>query len=291
MMWDKITFILQETWANLRRNGLMQFAAVSTATVALILLGSVGMALYKLDAVAQAMPRQFEVQVFMRENLTREQVLEFQKQLEAKPEVARVSLKTKEEAWAEEKQRYSVNLSDLPNPLPDKLIVATHEPEQTAALTKWMRAQKTMVDDVLDDQTTLQTVMSIAKFVRWVGFTVSTMLILSALVLIYNAIRLTVLSRQTEVRIMALVGATLRTIRLPFMLEGAVQGGVGGLLASLLVLLGARTASNYVMQAWPFLGELPGGAPVWMVCCALVSLGVLMGGLSASWAAQRFVHV
>jgi cell division transport system permease protein len=290
-MWDKLLFILQETWANLRRNGLMQFAAISTATVALILLGSVGMALYKLDAVAQSMPRQFEVQVFMRENLRRNQVLEFKKRIEALPEVARVTLKTKEDAWKEEKQRYNINLSDLPNPLPDKLIVATHEPEQVVGTTKWLRSQKGMVDDVLDDQTTLQTVMSIAKFVRWIGFTVSALLILSALVLIYNAIRLTVLSRQTEVRIMALVGATLRTIRLPFVLEGAIQGGLGGLLASLLVLLGANAVSNYVVQTWPFLGELPGGAPVWMIGCALVSLGTLMGGLSASWAAQRFVHV
>ncbi|MCW5933236.1 MAG: ABC transporter permease [Fimbriimonadia bacterium] len=291
-MIDRLLFILNETWANLRRNGLMQFAAISTSTVALILLGSVGMMLYKLDSVAQSLPRKFEIEVFAHEDAKREEVVALQQQLQAMPEVALVQLITKEEAWQQEKDALldQMDLSDLPNPLPDKLIVSTREPEQIAGVSKRIRQEK-VVEDVLNQQETLAQVMSISRFIRWTGFSISGLLMLSALVLIYNAIRLTVLSRQTEVRIMSLVGANHRAIRMPFVLEGAVQGGLGGMLASGMVLLGARMISDYTSSAWPFLDQLPGGAPVWSVLASLVALGVLLGGLSASWAAQRFVKI
>lgn len=291
-MIDRLLFILNETWANLRRNGLMQFAAISTSTVALILLGSVGMMLYKLDSVAQSLPRKFEIEVFAHEDAKREEVVALQQQLQAMPEVALVQLITKEEAWQQEKDALldQMDLSDLPNPLPDKLIVSTREPEQIAGVSKRIRQEK-VVEDVLNQQETLAQVMSISRFIRWTGFSISGLLMLSALVLIYNAIRLTVLSRQTEVRIMSLVGANHRAIRMPFVLEGAAQGGLGGLLAGGMVLLGARMISDYTSSAWPFLDQLPGGAPVWSVLISLMALGVLLGGLSASWAAQRFVKI
>lgn len=291
-MYDRLLFILEETWANLRRNGLMQLAAISTATVALILLGSVGMILYKLDLVAQSLPQQFEVEVYMRPHLPRERTLELKKRLEAMPEVQQVVLKSREEAWREEQQRLAgeVNLSDLPNPLPDKLIVRAKQPALGMQIAKWLR-QEPAVDEVIDRRSDLAMVLGVARFVRWGGLSLSSVLLLATLVLIYNTIRLTVLARQTEVRIMALVGASHRTIRLPFILEGAVQGGLGGLLASALVLAGARVVSNYVAQNWGFLGGLPGGAPPGWVVLGLVSTGTLIGAFCATWAAQRFVRI
>ncbi|MEN3001388.1 MAG: permease-like cell division protein FtsX [Armatimonadota bacterium] len=291
-MIDRLLFILSETLTSLKRHGMLQIAAVSTACVALILLGSVGMVLYKLDAIAQSLPRQFETEVFLKPNVPRERTLALQQQIEAMPEVAHVQLVPKEQAWEEEKRRYAdeINLADLPNPLPDKLIVRTHHPEQLPKVAARLRKHAD-VDEVLDQRGTLERVLAVARLVRWVGLSLVSMLLLSALVLIYNAVRLTIVARQLEVRIMALVGATLRTIRMPFILEGVVQGGLGGVLAAVLVLLGAGLLSDYMLRLWPFLNDLPPGAPATLVLFGLPTIGMLLGGLCAWWAARRFVRI
>ncbi|MCS7066194.1 MAG: permease-like cell division protein FtsX [Fimbriimonadales bacterium] len=291
-MLDRLLFILGETLISLRRHSMLQLAAVSTACIALILLGSVGMMLYKLDAIAQSLPRQFETEVFLKPNVPRERTLALQKQIEAMPEVASVQLVPREQAWEEEKKRYAseVNLSDLPNPLPDKLIVRTHQPDQLPRVAARLRTHAA-VDEVLDQRGTLERVLAVARLVRWLGLSLVSLLMLSALVLIYNAVRLTIFARQLEVRIMALVGATLRTIRMPFILEGMAQGGLGGVLAAALVLLGAGLLSDYMLRLWPFLNDLPPGAPATLVLFGLPAIGMLLGGLCAWWAARRFVRI
>lgn len=291
-MRDRLAFLMQETWASLRRNALLQVASISTASIALLLFGAMGMVLYKLDATAQSLPSQFEVEVFLKITATREQALELQARLEAMPEVARVTLIPREEAWEKFKQDYAdeVNLADLPNPLPDKLVVAAHVPESLPLIAERVRQEPT-VETVLDHRNLLQQVLAVARLVRWVGLSVGGLLLFAALVLIYNTVRLTIFSRQREVRVMALVGATLRAIRFPFVLEGVVQGGLGGLVAGLLVLAGAGLLSDYMVRTWPFLQDLPPGMPPLYVLVGLPVLGGLIGGLCAWWAARRFVRI
>ncbi len=291
-MRDRLAFLLHETWASLTRNALLQVASISTACVALILLGAVGMVLYKLDITAQSLPSQFEMEVFMTTSATREQALELQERLQAMPEVAEVKLIPRETAWEQFKKEYAdeVNLADLPNPLPDKLVVSVHQPERLPRIADQVRQEPT-VDTVLDHRQVLSQLLAVARLVRWVGLSVGGMLLFASLVLIYNTVRLTIFSRQREVRVMALVGATLRAIRFPFVLEGVVQGGLGGVVAGAIVLTGAGLLSDYMVRTWPFLRDLPPGMPPLYVLSGLPLLGALIGGLCAWWAARRFVRI
>ncbi|MCS6918296.1 MAG: permease-like cell division protein FtsX [Fimbriimonadales bacterium] len=291
-MIDRVRFVLQETWASLRGSRAMQAAAISTAAIALILLGSASMALSKLDAIARALPNEFEASVFLKMSATREQALQLKAEIEAMAEVAQVSLTTREEAWEAEKRKLAgeVNLADLPNPLPDKLTVRVQEPAQLPIVAERI-AQSPLVDEVIDSRKELQTVLSVARLVRWTGLGIGGLLLLSALMLIYNSVRLTINARQHEVQVMALVGATLRSIRLPFILEGMAQGTLGGVIAALLVLLGAGALSDYMVRQWPFLKDTPPGMPALMLMASLPSLGALIGGLCAWWATLRHVRI
>lgn len=291
-MIDRLRFVLLETWESLTRNATMQAAAISTACIALVLLGGAGMALYKLDAAAQSLPSQFEAEVFLKMSATRAQAMQLKAQLEKMPEITRVTLTPREVAWEQEKQKLAdkVNLADLPNPLPDKLTVRVRNPELLPAVSEQI-AQSPLVEEVIDSRQELQTVLAISRLVRWIGLGAGGMLLLAALILIYNTVRLTIFSRQREVRVMALLGATLRSIRLPFILEGITQGAVGGALAATLALLVAAFVSDYLIRQWPFLNDLPPGLPPYVVMTGLPTLGALMGGLCAWWATQRYVRI
>lgn len=86
--------------------------------------------------------------------------------------------------------------------------------------------------------------LTFVQFVRILGLMIAAFLILTVLFIVSNTIKLTVLARQDELEIMALVGATPFFIKAPFLIEGMLQGAVGSLLA-----VGMLTAGYYSMLA------------------------------------------
>ncbi|NUL83454.1 MAG: ABC transporter permease [Armatimonadetes bacterium] len=291
-MLHRTLFIIEETLTSLKRDASMQLAAITTAMVSLVLLGLVAFTLFQLDSVASSLPRQFEINAFAKMDAPREEIEAVVGRIEAMPETKSVKLVTKEEAWPEEKRRLGSDMTfeGMPNPLPDKLVVAAKKPELCLTLADKIR-EEPVIDKVVDLRDDLGMVQGIARIVRWTGLIFTGILMLGALILIYNAIRLTVKAREDEIAVMALVGATHRTIRLPFVLEGAVQGMLGGLLAAIIVLASVPRALDALAEAAPFIGNWAAAAPPLAVAGLLVGAGTIMGALSAFYAAQRFVRV
>jgi cell division transport system permease protein len=111
---------------------------------------------------------------------------------------------------------------------------------------------------------------------RVVGGVVGGILFLIAGVLIYNAIRLTVLSRRIEIRIMQLVGASRATVYVPFLIEGMLQGVIGGIIASGLVV-GAYYGFNWVMHTMVSFTYNPAEFAYVPVLAILTGAGALYG--------------
>src|SRR6185436_8601127 len=100
--------------------------------------------------------------------------------------------------------------------------------------------------------------------------------VLAAVFTISNVIRLTVYSRQDELDIMRLVGATQAYVRGPFVVEGMLQGGLGGLLSVGLLFAAFRLVTREVLSA----SELMGRTVVFLppeICVAIVIGGMLVG--------------
>ena len=73
---------------------------------------------------------------------------------------------------------------------------------------------------------------------RWGAFGLMLILVIAAILLIGNTIRLSIFARRREVEVMRLVGATNWFIRWPFMIEGLIFGLIGAIAAVVLILLG-----------------------------------------------------
>ena len=84
---------------------------------------------------------------------------------------------------------------------------------------------------------TIDTLLKVTRIIQLAIYTMAGVLLMSATLLILNTIQLAIFARRREIGVMKLVGATNWFIRIPFMLEGLVQGAVGGLAAFLLVLV------------------------------------------------------
>ncbi|MCB0955171.1 MAG: FtsX-like permease family protein, partial [Ilumatobacter sp.] len=119
-------------------------------------------------------------------------------------------------------------------------------------------------------------------------------LLFASALLIWNTIRTAMFARRREIEVMKLVGATNWFIRLPFMLEGLLQGIIGGVLGSgALLFMNADWTSG--MEAIDSNAGIKGfvvtdGYP-WWVCLWMVLLGALVGAVGSGTAASKFLDV
>ena len=132
------------------------------------------------------------------------------------------------------------------------------------------------VEEVQYDLLWIQRLSTAVRLVRGVGAFLGGILVLAGVFTISNVIRLTVYARQDELDIMRLVGATRAYVTGPFVVEGMIQGGLGGLLSLGLLWVAFRVAARDALAASDLMGRavvfLPAG-----VCLTIVAGGMIVG--------------
>ena len=204
-------------------------------------------------------------------------------QLHADPAVESVVLVSRAQALDRFRSLFR-DLRTLPedlgsNPFPASLEVslrAGHQsPEEVQRLVHAFE-KAPGVEEVQYDLLWIERLSTAVRLVRGVGAFLGGILVLAGIFTISNVIRLTVYARQDELDIMRLVGATRAYVTGPFVVEGMIQGGLGGLLSLGLLWLAFRVAARDALAASDLMGRavvfLPAG-----VCLAIVAGGMLVG--------------
>jgi len=287
-MLDKIEFLISEALTALRRNGLMTFAAVTTAAASLFLLGGLAYVYYRVSNVAQDVSGKFEMNVNMKLKLPREQALVAADKIKAMPGVRSVTLMPKEQSWKDWRKKLNLSAEGLDNPLPDTLRVLIADPNKADALVGQIELlpevyQPKGIEYSKDAQKVIDTMMIV---VRWVGGVLGTLLFATAGILIYNAIRLTVIARRREIRIMQLVGASYFTIWTPFVIEGIIQGIIGGVIAGFLLFGTNKAFAMFISDKAGFQFSVP-VFPLWLMVALLASAGASYGLLCSAFAVRE----
>jgi cell division transport system permease protein len=291
-MIGNLAFLLNECWLNIRRQGLLVLACVSTTTIALTILGGFVLMAWHVHSIADALPRRFEVHAFLKKAASRDQAAALMREVKELPGVAQVRLVTKEQAWSQFREGYAYK-SDLEglseNPLPDKIEITAATPEKTLAVADMVRKMP-HVDEVREGREVLQKLLSIAGVVRMAGIALALLLALGTAAIISNAIRMTLFARRRDIRVMQLVGATNSFIRLPFLLEGLVEGALGGALACGLMALGLQYLTGRVLPDLAFVNEFRLTLNLPVFCGTLVAGGALLGAFGSLFSMRRFLR-
>jgi cell division transport system permease protein len=235
-----INYIARETGTNLKRNVGMTIAAILTVAVS---LGLVGGALLMRQGVNKANLQWrggIELSIFMRSDAPQGQIDAVARELDASPEVKRKIFVDKKAALAEYRELYQDNeeLSDIltEEDMPTSFRVIPTKGELAESIGRRFKA-RAGVEQVAFAAEQVDALLKSTRQRQTAYFGVAIVLLFGAVLLIFNAIQLAVLNRRREIEVMKLVGATNWFIRLPFMLEGLLQGLAGGLVAALLVYL------------------------------------------------------
>jgi cell division transport system permease protein len=279
-LFDRLAFILGEALFAIRRNGVMNFAAISTVAVSLFLLGGAGYAYYRAVEYANTIPGKFDMRVYLVDDATEQTVSQVADKIRKIPGVGTVNWMPKDAAWQRFKDQnpdFIKKIGDIGNPLPHGFKVTVKElsdgPVVARAISnmpavrpnegvQYLREEQEMVDQGI-------------RILRWLGTGVGGLLLFTAGILIFNAIKLAVLARQREIRIMRLVGASPLTVFVPFLIEGAIQGIVGGLVAGGLLYL-ANLRFGEFLTSLSSKGEVP-AFPIVSTLAILAAAGAMYG--------------
>jgi cell division transport system permease protein len=136
------------------------------------------------------------------------------------------------------------------------------------------------VEEVQYDLLWIERLATAIRLVRGLGALLGGILVLAGVFTISNVIRLTVYARQDELDIMRLVGATRAYVKGPFVVEGMIQGGLGGLLSVGLLWIGFRVMARDALAASDLMGRAAVFLPLQI--CLLIVIGGMGVGVAGS---------
>lgn len=274
-------------------------SVVFSITLALFMIGALGMLAIHSKKLTSIIKENVEVQVFLKKSVTDEQQIRIQKELEgfdfiAKDEngLPRMSFISKEEGariFIEETGEDFVSFLGE-NPLRDEYILNIDETFQTEIKMAEIATTLKGVNGVFEVEYVENLVGTINKNVTKIsmvlgGFAV--ILIFVVIVLINNTIKLALFSQRFLIRSMQLVGATKAFIRKPFLLRSLLHGVIGALIAASLLFMLAEYAYSKVEE----LAMLKDPNLMLLLVAVLIILGGLIGLFSSLRSVNKYLKL
>ena len=293
-----VEYVARETVTNLRRNLSMASAALLTVAVSLTLVGGALLVKKGVGRATVQWKGNVELSIFMKPDATQVESEAVSRQLSAMPEVKSSRYVSKPEAFEEFKKIFAnepdVRDSLTVDQIPPSYRVVPKEAEQTKLIGE--RFEDTAgVFRVSYAKEEVDALVSVTNFLQVMLWGIAVVLLMAASLLILNTIRMAIFARRREVAVMKLVGATNWFIRVPFMLEGLIQGLAGAAVAYGVVWIGRdliqsriNGSRNDIQLFKQFLVTSGDVASTGMI---LLLVGVVVGTAGSALAVNRFLDV
>jgi cell division transport system permease protein len=298
----RIAYAFREMWASFRRNLTLTAAAILTSAIALLLVGTTMLIQRAFENLLVQWKGDVAMIVFVRSDATPEQIALIDESLRSAPTIINVDklqYLDKTQTYEEAKRIFAgdpVTLSLLtPENIPSefKVVPITQDPALVRSLSEQYRSLPG-VEDVALAEDEFEVISTLSKFVRTVTLVMSLVLLVVAVGLIWNTIRTAMFARRREIEVMKLVGATNWFIRVPFMLEGLLQGLIGAVVSCGGLWALNSAWSNGVAGFKPGTGisslVVPSGYLSGVMVVILI-IGALAGAIGSAIAASRFLDV
>lgn len=289
------------------RNAYVSLASVFVITVALFVIGSTMFVDQLLTTSLSTLQQKVDINVYFVPSATQDDIDAIRTAVAALPDVATVTYTSREEALEEYRARNQNDeiamqaLAELDdNPLGANLAIQARETSQYESIARFLEekrelaaAQTPIIDEInyARNKESIDTLTSIIGAVEQASFAVMLVLIIAAVLITFNTIRLAIYTAREEISIMRLVGASNMFIRGPFMLQGVMYGFVAGVLSLLifypiLVWLGPLTETFFEFNLFTyFVSNFS------YIFGVLIGIGVVLGLVSSLLAVARYLRV
>ena len=300
-MLSRLNYTLRETWASFRRNMTLTVAAIITSAVSLLIFGLTLLMQEGFDNIVAQWADDVEMVIYVNPGATPEQLTVIQTQLDQLPQqIDQWTYCPTDCALSEAQRLLAGDPSTLqlltPENIPTnyKVKPTPATDEETLNLLRESLRDLPNVGNIILAQDYLEVIDKLKGFVGLYTVILSVTLLVAAILLIWNTIRTAMFARRREIEVMKLVGATDWFIRIPFMLEGLIQGFIGGLVASGgLWLINDRWTAG--VSDFPpnsgFAALVVSDGFLFGRMAILLGIGMVAGAIGAGIAASRFLDV
>lgn len=301
-MLSRITYTLRETYASFKRNVTLTAAAIITSAVSLLIFGLTLLIQHGFDNLLQRWEGGVEMIVFVNAGTEDSGLAYIREQLDQQVGTSidsytycdvQCSLEDADRVLAgDPTTRQLLTAETIPTlfkivPTDGTDVVFLRGLKETYSTFPAVY-NVTLAEEQLDLISKLQGFVSTYTTGLWIA------LMFSSGLLIWNTIRTAMFARRREIEVMKLVGATDWFIRLPFMLEGLIQGLVGAVIA-VLALIGINSRWTSGVQDFPEQSGMTALVVVdgyqWTVALIILVFGALLGMIFSGLAASRFLDV
>ncbi|WP_103529584.1 permease-like cell division protein FtsX [Streptomyces sp. SM12] len=300
-------FVLSEIGVGLRRNVTMTLAVIVSVALSLSLLGGSLLAREQVSSMKDFWYDKVQVSVFLcnkvdaetdpvacpKGAVTEEQKTEIKEELNAYEIVDQVFHESAEEAYQhyQEQQKDSPLAAVVtPDQMQESFRVKLHDPEKYEVIST-AYAGREGVHSVQDQRALLENLFQLLNGVNIAALGLMTLMLLVALLLIVNTVRVSAFSRRRETGIMRLVGASSFYIQMPFILEAAIAGLIGALLACGLLVGGKFFLIDGFLEDRIQVIDFVGWDAVISVLPFILVVGALMPSVAALFALRKYLKV
>lgn len=298
-MFENIRYFIRRALRNMRQWPVLCSAAILTMAVALATVATFFLVVINIQGLASSWSEEVQVVAYFQYPPSRNQLASLVLKVEDFPDVKQAIFVSKTEALKRFETRLGndagllegVSQDILPASLEVTLKPESRNRDGVARVVEELKKDNRF-DDLRFGQEWLERFENFVDLLKFVGLILGSFFLFAALFIVSNTIKLTLYARRDELEIMALVGATKRFIQIPFLLEGALQGLISGLLSLGFLGLSFKLLVQKSLQS--FWLTPVGFDPVFLdgsQQATLVVCGVLLGLLGSLLSLRKFVRL
>jgi cell division transport system permease protein len=293
-MKGNIPFFWRETILSLKRNLLLNIASASTVMVLTFILGFFILMVVNINNITNQAMSSLRIKAELSEQLNLNKIGQLKVRILKNPSVESAAYISKEAGFKKlkEKLKGKVDLDNLTrNPIPNVIEIKVGKPENIFPVADEVRKYPGIVTVTFGEGKLIDNLIRLSRFIYISGIIIILLLLISAVFLISNTIRLTVFSRRREIAIMELVGASRWFIRGPFIIEGLLHGVVGSGIAVILLNPLYFWCAKGILQQMSFIPIRPPGEVLLELNLLLVGTGILVATIASHLSVNRYLKL
>jgi cell division transport system permease protein len=299
-------FVFSEIWIGLRRNLTMTMALVVVVAISLSLLGTGFLFVKQVNRAQSFWQGKVEMSVYFCNKYspnpvceqdgpaTSQEEAQLQQRLASMPQVQFVVYQSPQQNYTSFRQAFSTEPSLVKNApqdsIPASLEVKLKNPAADYNIVSSAVIGAAGVDTVVNEMTILDRFYKLLEGARNAVVIIALILLVAAILLVANTIRLSAFNRRRETSIMRLVGASNFYIQLPFLLEGTIAGLIGWAIAAVLLVAVKSLWLDTLNQYFSFNIGLSAG-DLLEVIFLLMLVGVLLCGATSFLTLRRYLRI
>lgn len=293
-----LTRNIRDGFKNVFRNFSLAFASISCITVTLVIVAASIIGSWNVQNFTKLIRDDFTIVVFVQNKATEEDLTKIKSEIETISNVESIDFKSKKDIMDEMKkssQTFNNVMSswdENENPLDDTYQVRVKNDEKISETAERIK-KIANVESVKYGEGMVESMVSIFKIIRYILIIMVVGLIVVTAFLIVNTIKITIFSRQEEIEIKRLVGASNISIKQPFIIEGLIIGTLGSIIPIVITIYGysilyektgGKVFSQFIKLVKPFPFSL-------YVSGILLLIGIIVGMYGSSKAVRKYLKI